>query len=208
MDNEIKKVKIALYAIKGIKETNTVSIEYMDTFDIDSNKKIRDTCIEQYQIAQNITGNVYLCNITHYYLNQSKKLPMMYINVCIDRAPQKYTLYQVYLDFNITSTINTREDLLEKPIGGFFSLQLIIQNQGKELKKFDIFKGNNESREMLKDLTKTSYMIDLMKELKSEKDEQLRKKYNINPNHYRIPKNIIKLEDYASDDDSDDNSNN
>ena len=200
MDNDIKKIKLALYAIKGINGTNTACIKYVDTFIIESNKKIRDTCIDEYPIAQNITGNIYLCNVTHYYINQSKKLPMMYVTVCMDRSPAKYILYQVYLHFNITSAINTQEDLLEKPIEGFFSLQLIIKNQGRELGTFKIFNGSNDSKNMMKDLTKEQYMMDLMKELKSEKEEELCKKYKFNPNLYKIPKNIIKLEDYTSSD--------
>ncbi len=205
MDNQIKKVKIALYAVAGIKDTNTVNIKYVDTFNINSNQRIRDTGAYQYQIAQNITGNIYICNVTHHFLNQSKKIPMMYVNVCIDRSPTQYVLYQVYLYFNITSTINTKEDLLDNPIGGFFTLQLIINNQGRELENFTMFKGSEETIKMFRDFTEKPYMIDLMKDLKNKKEEELRKKYSINPNLYKIPENIIKLDDYASDDDDDSN---
>ena len=119
---------IGIYAVEPIDGTNGVYIKHTDT--IKGDAPIRDTFIKQYELTKDVVAGICACNITHFFIEKSKKLPVMNVTVCLNKYLRTVPLYRLFLDFEITSNIDSVDDLLNKPVIGKYSLNVAIGMNG------------------------------------------------------------------------------
>jgi len=196
----------AIFGLNGIKKSRQVKIDHINNMTLSQNQFIADTLIEQYDILENVNGELYHCNITDLFLMTSKKLPMMYVNVIYQQPLRKVLLFRIYLFFTIESEIKDVQQLLTKHITGTFSLELHISDQKKEIDKdLGFYTNNIKMHKKLINFTKAEEMIEMINELVNEVNEKLKQQYQQELEFYKMPTNIISLKDYKFDDNDNDN---
>ena len=193
---------IGLYVINGIVKTNKIRINHIGNTVLKKDMTIKDQKIKDYPIKKldvgMVTGYVYKSTITHHYISSSKRLPLFYINVSWIRPMQIIPLYNIMVYFNITSKINSAKDLFNKKIKGVFSIHAIIDNKNIPLKEnITKYPGDAQIIADLEKLTVMEGMIDYLHDIIDQKQKEIAEKYGTLD--YKIPTNIIKLEDIDTD---------
>ena len=196
-DKKKESKKFGIYNIKGIKGKSKVKIIPVGMIDLSKDEYVADKLENHHDIIDKVVGEVYTCNITDNFLMSSKKLPIMYISIIMDRPMRRIFLLKMYLCFTITSEIKTSDDLINKSLEGYFSLEVIIDKERTEIKKeIKKYPGIKEMENDLINFIKTDEMKDLIQGLVDEENERLRIQYQKEYGSYKIPKATINLEDY------------
>ena len=193
---------IGLYVINGIAKTNKIRINHIGNTVLKKDMRVKDQKIKDYPIKKldvgMVSGYVYKSTITHHYISSSKRLPLFYINVSWIRPMQIIPLYNIMVYFNITSKINSAKDLFNKKIKGVFSIHAIIDNKNIPLKEnITKYPGDAQIIADLEKLTVMEGMIDYLHDIIDQKQKEIAEKYGTLD--YKIPTNIIKLEDIDTD---------
>lgn len=208
--NNTKQIKnTGVYNIRGVKHESKAIIKPAGMIELNCTDYVSDKPIDSFKLYDNIFGEVYLCNIVDSFLMSTKKLPIMYLTLFIERPMRRIYLFKLYLYFTITSKIKNGEDLINHELNGKFTVEIVIENNYRELdKKIDKYPGLRKVSSMFIDLVKTDDMTDFIKSLVDEENEKLKQEFNSRYGNCTIPKPTISLDDYLSDSDSDSNSGN
>jgi len=198
-----------IYTIQGLNNKKKVIIKYLDTVKLSKDVNLTDTMLETFEIKHNVSGNLFACNITNNYLTSSRKLPMIYIDVWWGRGLQKKMLYRLFLYFNIEQNIKTKNELINKPINGSFSIEIINDNKKYHdisppqilNECFDTFPDSSLVKQLLTDITKKDYMLTYTDKIINDEEKIIASKYSKEMDQYiNIPKATIKLSDINLDD--------
>ena len=194
---EEEKQLCGIFSLKGISNKNQIKINHIENVTLQKEEYIPDTLLDRYDIMEGIIGEIYSCNITHIYLMESHKLPMLYISVIYERPLRRILLFRVYLYFTIEDNIPSVKHLLNNEINGYFSLEINIENEKKEIeKKITKYLGDEKMVDKLKNFTLKEEMKELIKNLVMEANQKLREEYSKEFEFYEIPKNTISLKNY------------
>ncbi|AYV77030.1 MAG: hypothetical protein Barrevirus8_16 [Barrevirus sp.] len=195
-----------IFALKCFKG-NKARIIHLDNVMLKQNEFIDDTLVKEFSIIENIPnkdtiGQIYSCNITDIFLMSTKKLPVMYLSVIHQKPIQKFLLYKVYLYYTITNQIKSVNDLLEKKVGGKYSMEIVIDNQRKEIDDpIPEYPGIDKMFEKLETFTKEESMKELTISLVDEINQRTIKQYAKELEHLmKKPDNYISLKNYKGPD--------
>jgi hypothetical protein len=192
---------IGIYTLLGVKGKSSVSVKHLETFKYSPDLKLKDTSIHRYDIDKHIYGEIFACNIPHTYLMKSKKQPLLYVNIYMAKPLiNPALLYRVYVYFNIEDNINSEKEFLSRPLNGYFSMEVEIDNKSRVLEnKIEEYPGKEEIRDIMVNFTTTNEMKMLLNELKEEAERKISDKYKHMWDNNTIPKNIISLKNYKFD---------
>ncbi|ARF09666.1 hypothetical protein Indivirus_2_45 [Indivirus ILV1] len=168
-----------IFSLKCFDGGNQAKINHLENVMLKKNEFIGDIKIKEFDIVNDVTGEVYSCNITDTFLMSTRKLPVLYINVIHQNAIQKFLLYKVHLYFTITSDIRSVHDLLDEKISGKFSLEITLDDRKKELcdDTLNQYPGDEKMFEKLENFTKTETMKSLAESLVDEINQRLNLEY-------------------------------
>jgi hypothetical protein len=186
-----------VYTLQGVEGKNAVKIKHIDTVYVNETERIQDTCIDGYEISKHIAGTVFACNITNTYLTQSRKQPMIYIDVWWTKYMRKVLLYRLFLYFNIEDDAKSYDEFLKKQLKGTFSIEVTIEDKSMPLEKtIEKFEGNKKMKDLLIKFTKNDKMNELHKDLIATEEHKLTEKFAKEFEGYKtIPKATILLTD-------------
>jgi hypothetical protein len=198
--NKDNKKIIGLYALSGIKGKSAIKIKHLETGMLELDQKIKDTSIHKYEIDSYIAGEIFQCNITDSSLLTSKKQPMLYTTIVMNKPLKMAILCNIILFFTIEDEIKSREQFLTSSINGKFSLELFIQGKSRPLEtEINVFSSNQKMVDMIVELSKNDDMIKILKELADIEEEKIARKYRTELEYFSIPKATISLRDYKVD---------
>lgn len=203
MSNLSKTPMIGIYSLKGVKNKNKIKITHLDNLEVTPDLCIRDTSLTTYTIdkANSIYGEVFAANISDRELISSKKQPIIYISTFLNKPLKTSALYKIMLYFTITETVKSQADFLSKYLKGFFSLELLKDNQSVTLDmKIDNYPGEEKMLKKLMDFTKTDDMKEIFEDLAYEEEEKIASKYKANFEFKKAPEPTVNLDDYDLDD--------
>ena len=185
---------IGIYTTKYTENNNAIKLENMGTIDKTQVNSITDQQLDMYEIKKHVQGFMYKCNMTHFFLMSTKKLPVAYINICYTKYPLKVVLlYRIFIYFNIGSIehIKSMDDLVNKELPGVFSLEVSIGDKIMDIGTVE--DGNNFNGELnnkIVELSKSAEMLllidDLIKDVEHAmsieyKEDELFEMPNIKP---------------------------
>ena len=199
VNNKQDKI-IGIYTISGINGKNAIKIKHLETGKLSPGDRIKDTSIHKYEINSYIVAEIFACNITDASLISSKKQPMLYVSIAMVKPLKMAILCNIILNFTIEEMVQTREQFLNKPLEGKFSLELYLQGETKQLdQEVGVFPGNTKIIEMLETLTKSESMVEVLKELAEIEETKIAKKYAGELEYFSMPTNTISLKNYKID---------
>ncbi len=167
---------IGIYAVEPIDGTNKIHIKHIQN--VTSDTTIRDTPIKQFNLTKDIHAGICACNITHFYLEKSKNLPVMHTTICANKHLRTIPLYRLFLSFKITDDIKTRADLLDKPIEGTYTLNVVVGSNGMTLDEdLGVFENKNAILDKMESFVKTEGMMMLTNELVREAGDKITEQY-------------------------------
>jgi hypothetical protein len=193
---------IGVYCLKGIKGKSAIRIKHIDTFNNDQSQQLKDTAISEYEIngKKGIYGKVFARNITNNILMSSKKHPVIYISLYLVKPLKTALLYDLVLYFTINDDIKSYSEFLSNDINGKFTLELIKDDESRELdKEIKVFPGREQILKMLMDFTLTDEMNDILVELANIEEKKIAASVVNDYNYCSPPKPTLSLEDYISD---------
>ena len=200
-ENSDQETLCGIFNLNGVKNQSKIKITHTENVNLKPHEYVGDTPVESVEIMKNVKGEIYKCNITHFFLLSSKKLPMMYISVIYERPLRRILLFRVYLCFTIESEVKSIKDLLNNPLDGHFSLEISIDNQRKEIDdKIPFYPGEEKICKKLVNFSTVDEMKELILDLVDEVNEKFRKEYEKEMEYYKMPTTTISLKDYPLDD--------
>jgi hypothetical protein len=196
----MEKQLCGIFSLKGIRGESQIKLIHESNEELTSNEIIQDTLYEKYPIMTDVNGELYTCNITHIHLMQTKKLPMMYVNVVLERPLRRILLLKITLFFTITSNITSAKQLLDDTLDGAYSLELTIDKTTSELDNhMQRFVGIKRFYEKMEKFTTQEAICEIISEQVKEIDEKLRLEYKNEFERLAVPQNVISLKDYKLD---------
>lgn len=194
------KTKIGIYSLKGIVGESSVTIVPHGIVELLPNENIRDTCINRFEIFNNVSGLVFACNITQYYLMSSKKQPVIYVSIVYERGLKCYRLMDIYVNFTITSEIKSERQLLNSKVVGNFEVEAVINGETVKLdEKIEEFPGEQELVDKLSKFITSDGMKDMIHELLETELDKQREKFKEQMNGLKIPEKTISLKKFEKD---------
>lgn len=176
-----------IFSLKCFNGGNQVKINHLENVMLKNNEYIADTKIKDFNIIDEVIGEIYNCNMTDTYLMSTKKLPVLYLNVAHKKTIQNFLLYKVYLYFTITSEIKSVHDLLDEKVSGKYVMEILIDNKKKELDDTTIsekYPGDDKIYAKLENFAKSDLMKDLTINLISEINDRLSLEYGKELDHF------------------------
>lgn len=156
---------------------NLIRFNFKGTIEKKECGAITDTPLSVYDICENIKAYMYKCNMTHYFLSSSKKIPIMYINICYTKYPMRIVLLcrlLLYFIIDNTDNISSIDDLISKYISGKFVLESIICEKQQVIEIYDSISNENDKlNNNLINLSKSLEMVELLKDMAKETEEKL-----------------------------------
>ena len=189
-----------IFNLHGIRYQSQIKINHRENVTLKNNECVGDTLIKEFQIMDHVKGEINMCNITHVFLMSTKKLPMLYISVINERPMRRILLFRIYLCFTIETEVKNPKELLNNPLNGKFNLEIIMDNNHKEMNdKIEKYPGDERMYDNLEKFVNTSEMKELIESLVEEIDERMRKEYEEEFEYLKPPTNVISLRNYKLD---------
>jgi hypothetical protein len=191
-----KIVKIPVYKIKGIKNTNQIKIIPLGYL-LDE-KKMSDTLIEKVDLSKNVSAEIYQCNVTGSYLLSTKKMPVMYIKIISEKTLKTEQLFKIFLYFTITTDLKASNQLINCSLDGKFNLELQLpENKVQVLDdSIDHYVGNKEFIVKMKELLNSDSIKELIKMYIELENKKLEEVYAKEFEYFGKPKVTISLKEY------------
>ena len=196
-------ITLGLYKVRGIKNTDKLCIEPQGTQSVPRTKPPNfDKKIKTFEIDKRdkdvLTGSIYECVLTHFDLERSNRLPILYLDVVWTRPLVASSVCRVYLLFEITAEIGTPDDLFNKELSGIFSIQYKEEAGDIPLETLKLYPGHSKVHAKLRDFILLDDMIERLFDIVLERKKKFAEKYSVA--NITIPKNIIRLKDIDIDD--------
>lgn len=169
--------KNGIYNVHGIKNTNTAKIIPVGMVDLEGNNFIPDKLLATKKIFDDIIGSVYYCNILDKILMTTKKLPVLYIDISINKKINRVHLFKLCLYFTITEDINSADQLIDNQIEGKFSIESIVDNCNDHLEDLEKFKSIESSINYLSTILDTEGMNEFIRSLVNKEIQKTIDKY-------------------------------
>jgi len=128
-----------IYYVQGIENENKAKIIPAHIVDMYKGQQIPDKFIKRFTLFDNVIAEIYECNILDTFLQRSKKLPVMYVRVVIDRKVQKILLIKLSLYFTITSDVKSAKELFNNELEGIYTLEIFTDNKNSQLSTVNKF---------------------------------------------------------------------
>jgi hypothetical protein len=201
-NRETKMTVRGVYNIKGIRNTSCATIVPTGLVEMDVTDSVMDKQLDSFSMLNNVQVDVYLCNILDTFLMTTKKLPLLYATVYLEKPMRRIYLYKIYVYFTITSNITKSDDLINNKLDGVFSTEVSIDNKSTELNKIATFNGMKQTLASLTEFIKSADMTEMTKSLVDAENERLRKEFCSQYQNCEIPKATVSLKNYVANDDS------
>jgi hypothetical protein len=198
-NTEQQEITQRIYAVQGVKDTQKVNIKDLGAYNIPASQAISDTMVDDFEIKEKFSGHIYGCNITKTFLSSNRELPVMHVDVWFREGQNLMTkLYEIWLKFHVdVDKVTSYEQLISSDIEGHFSLEIRMDDDAVTLDdSLNEHPGNKEIIKMMKKLTKSPDMMELMDSLASKFRKEQANKYDYDFS-YRIPEPTIRKEDYS-----------
>lgn len=170
-----------VFSVEGIYDTNQIKIIHEQNLEYGT-FNLQDVLIDRQQIINNVFGEIYRCNITDSFLMSTKKLPLSYINIIYEKPLRRIQLFRMYVYFTILQDITSQSQLLDEPISGKFTLELIVNNDAKQIDQLEIYPGNKNIKKKFLKFVKHEEMINLISSLVDDVDNKLKQESSIDLN--------------------------
>lgn len=189
-----------IFSLEGIQGESKIKINHLNNVTLKEQEHIQDTLIKQYNIMENVVGEIYSCNITDLFLMSTKKLPMLYLNVILEKPLRRILLFRIYLCFTISAKINNSKDLLNSQHDGKFSIEIVLDGKKTEIDK-EILKypGNDEMYDKLTTFVSVDDMKDLISSMVGDIEKKMKDEYAKEFEYLKPPTNFISLRNYKID---------
>jgi hypothetical protein len=193
---EVNERLCGIFNVQGIKNKNQVIVKHLENMKLKSHEYVPDTLIKSYDIIENVTGEIYTCNITDSFLMKTNKLPLMYVSVIYDIPLRRVLLFRTYLYFTIQSDVKNTNQLLNNPLNGKFSIELSLEGSLKEIdNKIDKYYGDEVMQEKLSKFTVTDEMKEIVKGMIDDIHKKIAEQYADELAYYSLPEKYTSLKD-------------
>lgn len=188
MSEDLETEKCGIYYVEGIENTSNVKIIPTHVVDMYREQQVPDKLLESFPLFKNVISKIYECNLLDKFLLTTKKLPMMYLRVLIERKFKSILLGSLTLYFTITSDIRSEFELINQPLNGYFSIELNLGGTIKELSRVNVYNTKKRMINKLKTIISEKIMMDYFKETYENIDKKIKedfeKEYDFKPpNH-------------------------
>jgi len=195
-----KETQLNIFQISGLKNHSAIKIKPMGVVSIPEGGRLQDSLLQKYNIVDNVVGEIYVCNVTGMFLMKTKKLPVFYINVILEKPLNKILLFRIFLYFTINDdTIKTSDQLFNNKINGEFSLELLIDHNTTELERIEKYLGADKMTNKLMEFTQNDDMKILIESLVAAENKKLEEIFMKEFGNVTPPKVTISLKDYLND---------
>lgn len=175
-----------------------IKINHIDNVNLDKTQFVPDSVIEMFDVDTKVAGVIYRCNITNNFLMSTKTLPVLYLNVVYQKMLKSFLVYSIQLNFTITQEINSVDDLLNKPLNGYFTMQMVIEDSKKDVEIKEQVTCDGFIAK-LKNLALNSDMKSIVKASVTEINANLEKELKNGYIDIKPPTNYISLKNYKVD---------
>jgi putative lipoic acid-binding regulatory protein len=186
MENNMANI-VEIYTTLFTDKNNTIKLSSLGTYDKTNVNAITDEQIDVYEIMPNVMCFMNKCNITHYFLMSTKKIPIAYINICYTKyALKPVLLCRIFLYFNIDNVthIKSINDLTKKCFDGTFSLEATINNKTDNICTIESgLNNNNQLYTKMIELSKSTDMKNIFSSLIVEVEETMKTQYDTQYNN-------------------------
>lgn len=177
-NSDIDTERCGIYYIQGYKGENKAKIVPVCVVDMYDGQQIPDKLLKKINLFDNVVAEIYECNILNKFLLTTKKLPVMYVRVIIDRTFKKIRLARFTLYFTITSDVRSEKELINSPLNGKFSLELKFDAESEvtslSVKKYP---GNQDMIDHLVSIIRRDNIMDYLKRAHKFSVDKLKEKF-------------------------------
>jgi len=185
-----------IFQISGVKGKNSIVINHVKNVNLTNSQYIEDKKEDTFPLLRNVTGELYRCNITHTYLQSTKKLPLYYVVVRYSSKMSITQLFKLVLYFRIDDDIESSNQLLGDELNGKYTLEMDIGENSQEIDSdFGEYQGNKKTKQKLLHITKQEQIIDIVKGMMIKADEEKVKEMGDPYSNLEPPKVTISLRD-------------
>jgi len=130
-----------------------------------------------YQITDNVHAKFFKCNLRDSFLMTTRTLPIMYCSIMFQNNLMCSLLFNIYVEFVISSEIKTEKQLIGAPLIGQYRLRIKINDTDPE-KVIDLesFTGYNFMMKLIIELIETNEMKTVIgKTIEDERKKRIEK---------------------------------
>ncbi len=190
---------LSVYNVEGVRGTSGAKIVRVNDFHKEHEKvqdDIIDTLIHRNdRISDKIIGEIRRCNITYSFVMQSKKLPVMYLDVFIEKPLRRIRLFRVYLYFTVQANVKSSDELFGEELEGQFSVELSMEGKSSVLEMVESF-DHDDIILSLKNFVTFIDENEFLEEQVNNINEKLREEYSKEFEYFQVPQNRISLKNY------------
>lgn len=171
LESNLNQQIAGIFQANGVHNKNAISLDHIKNVELAEQEYIQDNKEKAYIILKNVTGEIFRCNLTHTFVQSTKKIPMFYV---VARYSSKMTvteLFKIFLYFQIEDDVISSDQLLNSELNGRYILEMNIKNNTQVLdNNFGVFKGNKNIKNKLMQITKQIKIIEIVKTMMNESD--------------------------------------
>ena len=195
-ENTSGSTKVYLYNVVGTLNKSAATLKSVGSLIVSDGDTIKDELLKSVEIKPDIVGYTFFCNISDSFITSTKKYPVMYVIVDYNKSLLRCSLFKLYLYFTVTDDIFTEDGLINKELGGEFTLEVCINDCFKKLNKtIPVYLGKDGTLSMLENLLKSPALNYVIDDLVKEVEETRRNQYSDMFDGLSIPKVTAVLRD-------------
>jgi hypothetical protein len=174
-------IKCGVYNLIGVKNKNKIRIKGAGMIELKPYDRVADKQLDRFEIVPHVYGEFYQCNIIDKHLMSSKKQPLFYLVILLEKPFLQSSLFQLSLNFTIESNVTSEKEFLDAELDGKFSIEIVINNQQKVLDDLSNsysttgFLGKEGTMANFKKFVTSSGIKSLIQSMVKEKEEEKKK---------------------------------
>ena len=188
----------AIFTVDPKRNSNQAVIKCVAKVEADT--EFSDEPVEQgkYELSENITVQFLWCRITDTFLLSTKTLPVINTVIVYQTALVTERLFNIYLDFTITTEITNESQLIKSVLDGEYSLRVQISETESRIIPIDRFESLNTLIENITALLETDEMKSIMSKVIEDNRLKRVETLGIDFDQIQIPKATYNLTELAA----------
>ena len=196
---QTEKKLCSLYKVSGIKGKSQCKLKFINTIELEEGQYTPDDKIKEVDIFTRVNAEFFECNVTNTFLTTTKKIPMRYMSVLLNKPLRRVLLFRVYIYFTITDDIVSAHQLKNEKLNGHYSMELYIDNQLTKLEDLDIYTTDDEIYDRLIKFATSDETKDFIKTVVADVNKIFAEQYAEDLEYFKKPTKILSLKDYVLD---------
>ena len=185
--------------MSGVKGRSQCKLKFINTMELDDGQYVPDDKIKEVDIFTRVNAEFFECNVTNTFLATTKKIPMRYMSVLLNKPLRRVLLFRVYIYFTITDDIISAEQLRNDKLNGQYSMELYIDNHLTKLEDLETYTTDEEIYNRLIKFATSDETKDFIKTVVADINKRFAEQYAEDLDYFKKPTKILSLKDYVID---------